>query len=167
MKSYFTTLSITRMALLAAIYASLTLALAPISFGPFQIRASEALTVLPFLFPWAIPSLFVGCLLANIIGTFMGVSFGMLDIIFGSLASLLAAYLTSKCKKFWLAPFPPVIINAVVIGALITIFTPEAGVAGFWMFAGSVGLGQVAACYGLGIPLLLTIKRFAPKFNAS
>ncbi|MCL2080744.1 MAG: QueT transporter family protein [Oscillospiraceae bacterium] len=160
----FTTLSITRMALLAAIYAALTLALAPISFGQFQIRVSEAMTVLPFFFPEAVPALFVGCLLANLLGTLMGVSLGVLDIVFGSLATLLAAYLTSKCKKLWLAPLPPVVINAVVIGALLAYtLTPEAGAAGFPMFAGSVGLGQVAACYGLGIPLLLAVKKLAPR----
>jgi uncharacterized membrane protein len=166
MKNYFTAHSLVKMALLAAIYASLTIALAPLSFGPLQIRVSEALTILPFLFRWAIPGIFVGCLLANIVGTIMGISFGVLDIVFGSLASLLAAYLTSKCRKFWLAPLPPVIVNAVVIGALITVFTPEAGAVGFLIFAGSVGAGQIAACYGLGIPLMFAIKRFVPMFNA-
>jgi uncharacterized membrane protein len=159
--------SITRMALIAAIYAALTLALAPLSFGPVQIRASEALTILPFLFPWAIPSLFVGCLLANTIGTLIGVT-NYLDIILGSLASLLAAYLTSKCKKFWLAPLPPVLVNAVIIGAMLAyLYTPELGFIGFLTFAGWVGLGQIAACYGLGIPLLFAVKRFAPKLDAS
>jgi uncharacterized membrane protein len=163
-----TALSITRMALLAAIYASLTLALAPISYGPLQIRVSEALTILPFMFPWAIPGIFIGCLLANIIGTLMGVSLGMLDIIFGSLASLLAAFLTSKCKKIWFAPIPPVVVNAVIIGALLTyVIAPETGFYGFLSFAGWVGLGQIIACFGLGIPLYFAVKRFAPKLNLS
>lgn len=171
-----TTGTLTRMALLAAVYATLTLFLAPISYGPFQLRISEALTVLPFFFPEAVFGLFVGCLLANIIGTFMGVSLGMLDIIFGSLATLLAAYLTMKIgkarlsdpasanKRMWLAPLPPVIVNAIVIGAVLTyVFAPETGIAGFAIFAAEVGVGQIAACYGLGVPLMFGIKKLAPR----
>lgn len=147
-------------AMLAAIYAALTLALAPISFGPFQIRIAEALTVLPFLFPQAIWGLFTGCLLANIGGTLMGQSLGLLDIIFGSLTTLAAAYMTSKCKKMWIAPLPPVLANALVIGALITfVYTPGAGIASFPIFAGQVALGQTIACFGIGIPLLLAVKK--------
>lgn len=175
-----TTGTITRMALLAAIYAALTLFLAPISFGPFQLRISEALTVLPFFFPETFLGLFIGCLLANIAGTMMGVSLGILDIIFGSLATLLAAYLTMKIGKIkqsnpesatkymWLAPLPPVIVNAIVIGALLTyVLTPEAGIAAFPIFAAEVGVGQIAACYGLGIPLMFGIRKLAPRLSGN
>ncbi|MCL1820373.1 MAG: QueT transporter family protein [Oscillospiraceae bacterium] len=155
--------TMTRMALIAAVYAVLTLAFAPISFGPLQIRIAEAMTILPFLFPEAIWGLFIGCFISNTIGTMLGVSLGVFDIVFGSLATLLAAYLTSKTKKIWLAPLPPVIVNAVVIGTLLTVvLAPEAGIAAFPLFAGEVALGQILSCFGLGIPLLIAVKKLAP-----
>ena len=159
--------SLAMSAMIAAIYAAVTLFLAPISFGPFQIRVAEALTVLPFLFPQSIFGLFAGCLIANIGGTVMGASLGLPDIVFGSLATLLAAYLTSKCKKIWLAPLPPILINAIVIGALITIvYAPGAGLAAFPLFAGEVALGQTIACYAIGLPLLVFLKK-NERFRAS
>jgi uncharacterized membrane protein len=146
--------------MIAAVYAAVTLFLAPISFGPLQIRVAEALTVLPFLYPTAIFGLFVGCLIANIGGTMMGVSLGMPDIIFGSLATLLAAFLTSKCKKVWLAPLPPIVVNAVVIGAVLTfVTTPGSGLSTFPLFAGEVAVGQTLSCYVIGMPLLLFLKK--------
>ena len=74
------TKSMTRIALFAAVYAALTIALAPISYGPVQFRVSEAMTVLPALFPEAAPGLFIGCFIANLFG-----GNGALDVIFGSL----------------------------------------------------------------------------------
>jgi uncharacterized membrane protein len=90
---------ITVPAVIGAVYAVLTLLLAEISFGPWQVRVSEALTVLPFLYPPAAWGLFVGCFISNILGTG-----NILDIVFGSLATLLAGLLTSKCKRPALAP---------------------------------------------------------------
>ncbi|MGE5613765.1 MAG: QueT transporter family protein, partial [Bacillota bacterium] len=95
-------------AFIAAMYAALTI-LIPGGSGQVQVRVSEALTVLPFFMPAAIPGLFAGCLLANII---VGVS--LYDVIFGSLATLAAAFLTRKMPVKYLAPLPPVVINAVV-----------------------------------------------------
>ena len=77
-------------AMIAAIYAALTMALPMLSYGPVQLRFSEALTVLPFFFPQAIPGLFLGCAISNILS-----AYGIVDVIFGSLATLLAAL----CKK--------------------------------------------------------------------
>ena len=103
--------------IIGAIYALLTLVLAPISYGVHQVRISEALTVLPFLNPFAAIGLFVGCLIANIFG-----GHGIQDILFGSFFTLIAGYLTYftskiKSKKLGmaLAPLPPVIINAFFI----------------------------------------------------
>ena len=76
-------------AVTAALYAGLTMALAPISFGVVQFRVAEALTLLPFIMPEAVPGLFVGCLLANFLG-----GFGIIDVVFGSAATLAAACLT-------------------------------------------------------------------------
>ncbi|MGL4483633.1 MAG: QueT transporter family protein, partial [Anaerovoracaceae bacterium] len=90
-------------AIIAAIYAALTIALAPISYGPMQVRIAEALTVLPAITPAAIPGLFIGCALANILGPY-----GALDIILGSTASLIAAVSSYLLRsKPWLVPLPP------------------------------------------------------------
>ena len=148
-------------AMVAALYTALTLALGSIAFGPLQFRPGEALTVLPFLFPEAIPGLFVGCLLSNIISPME-----LPDLIFGSLATLAAAFLTARCRRRWLAPVPPVIINAVVIGAMITLFyipAAEAGLYAFALNAALVGLSQCFSCFGLGLPLLYAAERLRLK----
>ncbi|HBL84779.1 MAG TPA: transporter [Clostridiales bacterium] len=148
-------------AMIAAAYATLTLALAPIGYGAIQFRVSEALTVLPFIFPEAIIGLFIGCLTSNIIYS----PFAVLDIIFGSLATLGAAFWTSRIKNRYLAPLPPIIINALVIGFVITY--SEAGktfvdfpLTAFYVNMATVGLGQTVVCYGLGLPLLMAMKEF-------
>jgi len=147
-------------ALIAAIYFVLTVAIAPLSYGIMQIRFSEALTVLPFFFPGAIPGLFIGCLLANIMNG------NILDIIFGSLATLLAAFTTYKIKNKYLAPLPPIIFNAVIVGAVLTyIFTGTPDEAPFYFIALSVGFGELIACYALGLPLLLLLEKFRDKLK--
>ena len=99
-------------AVIAAVYAALTLVLAPISMGAVQCRVAEALTSLPMLTPVAVPGLFVGCLLANI---FIGGS--IYDIVFGSLTTLLAAVLTRRFRKNrWVAMLFPVLLNGVGVG---------------------------------------------------
>ena len=92
-------------ALIAAVYAALTLFLPIPQYDYIQVRVAEALTVLPFFFPAAIPGLFVGCMIANLFSPFV------LDIVFGSLATLLACLWTGRLKNRWLAPLPPVICN--------------------------------------------------------
>ena len=87
-KKLLTTRSLCLSAIIAALYAALTLLLAPISYGPVQLRLSEAFTVLPMVLPQSIPGLFVGCLIANIFNP----SPSIFDIVFGSLTTLLAAY---------------------------------------------------------------------------
>ena len=140
---------------IAAIYVVLAMLLQPISFGPVQFRVSEALTVLPFLSPYTAAGLTVGCLIANLLG-----GNGPLDVIFGTLATLIAAVLTSKIKNRWLAPLPPVLVNAVIVGAMLSyVLTPDAFWASFPVFAAEVGLGQIGACYVLGLPLLATAWR--------
>lgn len=148
---------ITRAGIIAALYAALTIILQPISFGPVQFRVSEALTVLPFFFPEAIPGLFIGCIISNLFSS----NIVILDVIFGSLATLLAAICTYKIKIKWLAPLPPVIFNAVIIGLVITFsFASSDGfIASFLANAASVGGGEFVVCYGLGIPLILIIER--------
>jgi uncharacterized membrane protein len=141
---------LTRIALLAGIYAAITLALYPLSYGAIQVRVSEALTVLPFLTPLAVPGLFVGCLIANILG-----GLGLNDVIFGSLATLVAAYLTRRMPSPILAPLPPIIINALVI----PIYLSSVVRVPYLPLALSIAAGQAVACYALGYPLLLFLRR--------
>lgn len=142
--------------LVAAVYAVSTMLLAPISYGPLQVRVSEALTILPAIFPGAIPGLFIGCAISNLLS-----GYGILDIVFGSLATLIAAYFTSKLKSKWLIPLPPVILNAVVVGALIAYVAHLP----YLPTMLSVGLGQLIACYGIGIPLYLVLKKHEERFK--
>ena len=106
------TLYLTQGAMIAAVYVVLTMIFAPISFGDVQIRFAEALTIMPFFTPSAIPGLFVGCLLGNIAGGGIPV-----DIAFGSIATLLGAvgtYALRKRNRF-LAPIPPIVANTLIV----------------------------------------------------
>ena len=134
-------------AVIAAIYTVLTLLLAPISYGQIQVRVSESLTLLPFLSSYSIWGVFLGCIISNLIG--------------GSLATLIAAILTYyigksnlKFKKY-LAPLPPIIINAVVIGFILnyTLKLPLL-LSIIW-----VGLGEAISCYVLGLILISIIEK--------
>ena len=143
------TKKLSRIALIAAIYAALTIALAPISYGMVQFRVSEALTLLPFIMPGSTIGLFIGCFFANILG-----GLGIIDIIFGSMATLIAGYLTSRMPNKWLAALPPVIVNALIIGG-IWAYTAQMPI---YLTVAYVGIGQLGACYILGIPLLKFIE---------
>lgn len=147
---------LTRAAIIAALYTALTLLLAPISFGmsgAVQLRVAEALTLLPILLPEAIPALFVGCLLANLLG-----GAALPDVILGSLATLLAAVLTRLLRKNRpLAALAPVVVNGLVVGALVhVLYTPFISL---WLCMAYVALGQAIACYGLGFLMLAGLKR--------
>lgn len=136
-------------AIIAALYAALTI-LIPGGSGQIQVRVSEALTILPFFTSAAIPGLFIGCLTANI---FVGA--GLYDILLGSLATLIAAFITWKMPKKFLVPLPPVIINAIVVAIVLklTFNLPIPATMGF------VAIGEVIACYILGYPLLLLLEK--------
>ena len=154
----FTTRDLTLAAVLAAVYAALTITLPVPQYGAVQIRFAEALTVLPFLFPAATPGLFVGCIIANLFSPFV------LDVVFGSMATLLACLWTSRMTSRWLAPLPPVLCNAVIVGAEIAWFETGFG-PGFWAAyafnAFTVGLGELLACYLLGSLLLSALPRIS------
>lgn len=158
-------------AVIAAAYTVLTwlAALAGLAFGPVQFRFSEALTILPMFTSAAVPGLTLGCLLANILS-----GYGIYDMIFGTLATLLAAVLTRLVRnvRFWgipiLAPLPPVLINALVVGLEITLVANGnlnlSLLHNFnWILflanAGSVGLGELVVCYVLGLPLAVIIEK--------
>lgn len=149
-------------AVIAAIYAVLTLLLMPISYGVMQVRVAEALCVLPIFTPAAVPGLFVGCFIANVLGPN-----GIIDTVLGSLATLLAAYLTYKLRgQVLLALLPPVLINGLVIGSML--FYIYSVPLPLWSCILWVALGQGLACYGMGLPLYKYLgkgwlKGYAPK----
>ena len=117
-------------ALIAALYAGLAMALAPLSFGPVQFRVAEALTLLPFFVPEAVSGLFAGCLLSNLLG-----GFGLADVVLGSAATLAAAWLTSRVYLAFLTGTP------------------------VWLSVVYIALSQSAICFGIGVPLALYVSR--------
>ena len=142
-----------------AAYAALALfgSIFGVTYGPIQCRFSEALCVLPFLLPETAWGLGVGCLIANLLSPY-----GILDVVVGSAATLLAALLTARCKKKWLAPLPPVLANMVLVGLVLSY--EQAGTsAAFWpayaFNALTVGAGELVACYGLGLLLLWRLEK--------
>jgi uncharacterized membrane protein len=142
-------------AAIAAIYVVLTVAFAAFSYGEVQVRISEALTILPFFTPAAVPGLFVGCLIANILGGAIPV-----DIICGSLATLLGAVFTYllRNRSKWLAPIPPILANTVIVpfvlfyGYGVNLPIP------FMML--TVGIGEVISCGVLGMILLGALSKY-------
>ncbi len=140
-------------ALLAAIYAALTILLGSFGYGPIQFRIAEALTVLPAVMPSAIPGLFIGCILANWFG-----GFGMIDIVFGSLATLLAGISTYFLRKYhFLFPLPPVFFNAMIVGAYVYLLYDNSYSMALTMLF--IGISELIICYGLGLPLIAFIKK--------
>lgn len=145
--------TIARVALLAAVYFVLT-ALPPFSsfsYGPVQVRVSEALMVLPAVTPLAVPALFVGCLAANLAG-----GLGPVDLVFGSLATLLAAFVVSQLRNPWLVPVPTIVVNALVVGTYLPLIlnlpTP------LWLSWAYIAAGETVAAAGLGLPLLFFLR---------
>ncbi len=151
--------TITRAGIIGAIYACLTLVLYPISFGAVQVRVSEALCLLPLIFPESIIGLSVGCLIANLFGN------GALDIVFGTLATLVSAILTyfvgKKIKsvplKIFVGGIFPVVINAIVIPFTFLAITESFGV--YILSLLQIFIGQALAVYLVGTPLYLAISR--------
>lgn len=150
---------IVQAAIIASVYAALTIALAPISYGVMQVRISEALTVLPFFTPAAIPGLFVGCLISNILGPY-----GFVDMIFGSTATLLGAIGSYMLRnKPALVPLPPVIFNGIVIGPMLYyVYSVPVPLVGCILW---VMLGELIACYGIGYPLMRYLKKYRSIFE--
>ena len=161
--SRFTTRQMATAGIIAGIYTVLTLVQPFPPYHGIQLRIAESMTLLPFLFPEAIAGLTIGCFLANLLGSPF-----MLDWVFGTLATLLAALWSRKMPNKWLAALPPVICNAVIVGALIAYFTVLDGGA-FWPAYGlnalTVGLGELIACYALGVPLVNWLSKHPKLFQ--
>lgn len=153
------TMLVCRASIIAALYAVLTVAIAPLSYGPVQLRFSECLTVLPLFFPEAIVGLTLGCFFSNLFGN------GLLDIIFGTFATLLASILgyiiSKKCKNFALKLFW-VELFVVVINAIIVPFTFLALTElkqAYFISMLSVGAGQLIVVSTLGTIVAYSLKK--------
>ena len=159
-KPLFTTLSIVRGGLIAAIYVVLTLIFQPISFGAIQFLIAEALTLMPLLTLDAVPGLFIGCLIANAMGG--GVWF---DVALGSVATLLAALCTRKFRdKPFLGALFPAIFNGLIVGPVVYfayVRAPGDPVSvGTMLFnMATVAFGELVVCYVLGIPMFYGLKK--------
>ena len=156
-----TTHKLVSAAIVGALYAVLTLVLAPISYGPVQCRISEALCILPFFMPHTAWGLFFGCAIANIAS-----AAGLPDIVFGSLATLIACLCIALCgkkNKKVLACLMPVVWNALIVGAMLTKviagLDPIESFGAFAVFAGQVGLGEAAAMFVIGLPLMTWLPK--------
>lgn len=129
-----------------------------LTFGPIQCRFAEALTVLPFLFPAAAPGLVVGCFLTNLLGSPYPV-----DWIFGTLATAIAAWLTMKMPRWYLAALPPIIVNAVILPPMWAWAEVGAVNAAFWTACGfnavTFIIGEALVCYVLGTLLLKLLPK--------
>ena len=141
-------------ALIGAVYVVITVAFAPLSFGEIQVRFSEALTILPFFTQAAVPGLFVGCLIANILGGAI-----LPDIIFGSLATLLGALGTYALRKKsrYLAPVPPIIANILIVPFVLRYGYGVELPVPFMML--TVGVGEVISAGILGFILLSVLYK--------
>lgn len=153
-------------AMLAAVYAVVSLALAPISFGNIQIRIAEALTLLPVLFPEAIGAVTLGCAITNAVGAMMGANpLGFLDIIVGTGATFMAAVCTYKLRKHLLFGQPilamlmPVLFNGIIIGAELTYAFGNGTWSLFPIFAAEVAIGELIACSLFGLPLIHQFRK--------
>ena len=147
---------ITQAAIIAAIYVVLTFAVNAFDLanGAIQVRISEALTILPFFTPAAVPGLFVGCLLSTFI-----TGAPLWDVIFGSLATLLGALGTYFLRKHkWLAPIPPIISNILIIPPVLYYAYGLPGSIPLFML--TVGIGEVISCGILGMLLLFLLQKY-------
>ena len=147
------TMFLVQAAAIGAIYVVLTLLFAPLSYGEVQVRFSEALTILPYFTPAAIPGLFVGCILANLLGGAIPV-----DIIFGSIATLIGAVFTYKQRgNKWLAPVPPILANMIIVpfvlyyGYGVNLPIP--------LMMLTVGAGEVISCGVFGMIILTALSK--------
>ena len=152
----FTIRDLTLAAMVAALYAVLGYFgdIFGLTYGPIQCRFAEALTVLPFVFPAAAPGLVVGCFLTNLLSLY-----GPLDIIFGTLATAIAAWLSIKVPRWYLAALPPIIVNAIILPPMWAWAEDSA----FWAACGFNVLtfipGEALACYVLGTLLLFALPK--------
>lgn len=149
------TIKLTQAAVIAALYVVLTMLANALGLANYaiQVRFSEALTVLPFFTPAAVPGLFVGCLLSNMI-----TGCAPWDVVFGSLATLVGALGTWALRKHkWLAPLPPIVANIIVVPLVLSYVYKLEG--SLIYFAITVGIGEIISCGLLGMTLLFALDK--------
>ena len=152
---------VTEAAVIAALYVALTYVsgLMGLAYGPVQFRISELLTLLPVFTPAAVPGLVIGCAIANISSTV-----GIIDVVFGTVATLLAAVCTGALRNVQikgvpvLSTLPPVIFNGIIIAFEIW-FVGDRSPQLFWGSCWTIALGEAAICIILGIPFMIMINR--------
>ncbi len=176
-------LFMTEAAMIASLYIVLTLLVQPIATGPIQFRVSEALMLLPALLPAAVPGLYLGCVLANVL-----LGLGWIDIVFGALATLLAGLLTRymagkfglrpdvapdlrrqelvRRPRLWILPLPSVVFNALIVGFYLPILMPpESGA--FWtamvISMAQLAISEAVVVFTLGVFLFLGLYPFTAK----
>lgn len=161
-------LLITQAAMIAAIYVAMTLFIQVFNLasGAIQVRISEALTILPAFTIAAVPGLFIGCLISNLITGCMP-----LDVVFGSLATLIGAVLTyvishgywkfdgkKRFARKFLAPLPPIISNTIIVPFVLAYVYAIEGTIPFFML--TVGAGEIISCGVIGIILMLALEKY-------
>lgn len=149
-------LFITQAAMIAAIYVVLTYFINAfeLASGAIQIRISEALTILPVFTPAAVPGVFLGCLLSNLLTGCI-----VWDVVFGSLASLIGAVGTYLLRKHkYLAPLPPIAANTLIVPFVLSYGYGIPGSIPFFML--TVGIGEVISCYVLGVLLMTVLGKY-------
>ena len=146
---------ITQAAVIAALYTVLTFIANALGLASqaIQVRISEALTILPVFTPAAIPGLFAGCLLSNVL-----TGCALLDVVFGSLATLIGAFGTYALKKHkYIAPFPPILANTIIVPFVLKYVYELGDTIPFFML--TVGIGEIISCGILGILLLKALEK--------
>lgn len=151
---------LTEAAMIAALYVLLTYlsSILGLSSGAVQLRFSEALCVLPLFTPAAVPGLFLGCLLSNLLTTAV-----IWDILFGSLATLLGALGTFALRRrsVYLAPIPPILANTLIVPAIICAIEGQWSLVLYLSFSVTVFFGELISCGVFGLFLHRTCKRYA------
>ncbi|MBQ3053866.1 MAG: QueT transporter family protein [Clostridia bacterium] len=155
---------ITTASAISAIYVILTLfpGISVLSFGPLQARISEVLCVLPVFTPWAIPGLAVGCFVSNMLG-----SVGVADMIFGTLATLIASGASYYLRKYPLgiSLIPPVLFNGIIVGSMLTFVYMNGSKTALIYNILTVSAGEMAVCYLLALPFGVYLKKHSNIFN--
>lgn len=147
-------MNLTQGAMIAACYVVLCLVFEPISYGGVQVRIAEALAILPLFTPAAIPGLFIGCIIANVIGG--GI---VLDVVFGSIATLIGAVGTYmlRNRSRWMAPVPPILANTIIVPFVI--FYGYGTPIPIPLLMLTIGAGEVIGCGILGLLLAKGLER--------
>ncbi len=152
----FSVSRIARGAAVAAMYVLLTMIFQAFSFGAVQARVSEALMLLPVMADFAVPGLFIGCLIANLICGGL-----WYDVVIGSIATLIAAVLVRRLReKPMIAAAVPAIINGIMVGLVVYFaYVADTGIGVLIGSMAAVAIGEILVCYALGIPMLHLLRR--------